>query len=221
MQFFYRLISIIFHPLLILSYALMFLLLINPYVFSVQDYKAKALILFSIIMLSVVFPALSIFMMRGLGLIKSLEMKDKKERIVPLIITGIFYLWLFVNIKNNTLVPLAFKIFVLGATVSLFLAFFINNFSKISLHTVGMGGLFAIVFIIRYNFSYESFIIDSRSLGIYEIHFNFIVLIIIVISGLVGTARLALKAHNIKDVYAGYMVGLVGQILSYRLLFEY
>ena len=52
-------------------------------------------------------------MMKALGLIDSLEMKTRTERIGPYIITGILYMWLFQNMLNNPLIPMAFKIFAL------------------------------------------------------------------------------------------------------------
>lgn len=77
----------------------------NPYIFGYSGPKSQGLILISIVTISFMFPMISILLMKALGLIQTLEMKDKKERIGPLIVTGLFYMWLYVNVRNNTNIP--------------------------------------------------------------------------------------------------------------------
>jgi membrane-associated phospholipid phosphatase len=192
--------------------------MVNPYLFSIQDAKAQGLVVISVVALSVGFPMLIIFLMKTLGMVKSIQMKDPMERIGPLIGTGIFYLWLYINIYRNPMFPEAFVIFTLGATIGLFLAFFINNFSKISLHGVGMGGLVTAVFLIRFFYSYNSFILDTGFIGVYHIHVNLLLYLVIIIAGLVGVSRLYLGAHNKADLYGGYLVGFISQIIAFRFL---
>jgi len=75
-----QIISTVFHPMFVLSYALLLILLVNPYLFAVSDEKVLGLLVFSVVSLSLLFPLLATLMMKGLGLIQSLEMQDKKER---------------------------------------------------------------------------------------------------------------------------------------------
>lgn len=145
-------------------------------------------------------------------------MPDHKERIIPLAITTAFYMWLFINIKNNSTIPVALRMFVLGATISIVFAFLINLFTKISLHAVGMGGLVIIVVLTKFLFSYESFIVHLPVLGTFEVHMNLVILLTIIMAGLIGTSRLYLKAHDLKDIYGGYMVGVLGQLIAFRIL---
>ncbi len=156
-------------------------------------------------------------MMKMLDFIESYEMKDKSERIGPLIATGVFYLWLFVNLKDNSSIPPAFSFFVLGTTIGLFMALFLNSFTKISLHTIGIGGLLAGTFFIRYFFSYDSFILHLP-IGSFIVHTNLVLLCVIIVAGLVGTSRLFLKAHEEMDVYGGYIVGIFAQIVAFRIM---
>ena len=193
------------------------LLSINPYLFVIQDNQARFLLIFSVIMLTIFFPLFSVFMMRMLDLIQSYEMKEKSERIGPLIVTGTFYLWLFINIKDNSNIPGAFSFFVLGSTIALFLSLMLNSFTKISLHTVGMGGLLAGTFFIRYFFSYDNFFVQLP-FGTLNVHTNFVLLLVIIIAGAVGTSRLLLKAHDTIDVYGGYIVGIFAQIIAFRIM---
>lgn len=125
-----NLISVLLHPLFVIGYVMLFLMWANPYLFGFSGDKAEGLVVISIVSISVLFPMISILMMKALGLISTLEMKDKNERIGPLIVTGLFYMWLYVNIRNNDSIPAALSFFVLGCTISVFLALIINSFTK-------------------------------------------------------------------------------------------
>ena len=210
-------ISVLFHPLFMIGYMLIILLVTNPYMFSLQDEKAQFLLLFSVFILTVFFPLFSIFMMVKLDLVSSFQMENKTERIGPLVATGTFYLWLYINIKGNSVVPPAFSFFVLGATIALFLSLLLNSFTKISLHTVGMGGMLAGTMFMRYFYTYDQFFLKVFG-GTLAISTNLILLTVIVIAGAVGTSRLLLKAHDPMDVYGGYLVGIFAQIVAFRIV---
>ncbi len=214
-----RLVSILFHPLLILTYMLVLLLLINPYSFGVNQIGEQSTLILLVFLSTFMIPAFSVLMMKFLGMVDSLELKSNQERIGPYIITGIFYLWIFINFKNNSRIPLAFTSFVLGSTIALFLAFFINIFSKISAHTVGMGGLTGMIAIIMLLFNYDSFTVELPLLGILQLSMNSVFMAVIVMAGSVGTARLLLKAHEPKDLYGGFLVGFSAQFIALQFIF--
>lgn len=200
---------------------LILLLLVNPYLFGVSNIgeQPSKLLILQVFLSTFFIPGFAVAMLRFTGLIKSMEMRDKHERIGPYIITGVFYLWMFKNFESNTQIPTAFASFMLGATISLFLAFLINIFSKISIHAVGMGGLLGMVVITMLLFSYDTFTINSTILGIVEINMVTVLLLTILIAGAVGTARLLLSAHEPMDLYGGYLVGFAAQFLALRFLF--
>jgi hypothetical protein len=213
-------ISIIFHPLFIIGYVLLFLLVSQSYMFGFTDMKAQNMVVFSIIATGIMFPLLSILLMKSLGLISSWEMADKKERIAPLIVTGLFYLWLYVNIRKNGSVPDAFSFFVLGSTVAVFMALFLNSFTKISLHTIGMGGFMAAMLFIVFKFSYGYTDIPVPVLdGFLRLSDRTLILITLISGGAVGAARLALKAHKNDEIYGGYLIGFLSQIIAFRIFF--
>jgi hypothetical protein len=133
-SFFAKAVSIIFHPLFLISYVLFYLMVANPFIFGFSGPKSQGLIIISVVTISMMFPLIAIFMMKALGLIKSLEMEDKIERIGPLIVTGLFYMWLYVNVRNNDNIPECNFIFYFRhSTIAIFLALTINSFTKISL----------------------------------------------------------------------------------------
>lgn len=216
-----QIISLVFHPLLIVTYMLVTLLVVNPYLFgvnSISDPNSKELIL-RVFLSTFFIPAFSVAMLRFLGLIESIEMKTKEERIGPYIITGVFYLWMLRNFWGNSNVPAVFTSLMLGTVIALFIAFFFNIFTKISAHAVGMGGLTATAAIAMLLFRYDTFVINSTILGTFEMSLITLLMLFIFFAGLVGTARLILTAHVPRQVYSGYIVGFCSQFLALRFLF--
>jgi hypothetical protein len=218
MKFLAKLLSYIFHPLFILVYVLALLMIIDPYLFRIQDEKVKV-IFFTYTMVSlIVIPVISILILKQLDVIKSFSMKDKMERVGPLIIVGIVYMWLFLNYKNTASVPIIFAAFLLGSVFSVFLSFFINNFTKISLHTVGMGGFVAAVLLMKYNLKYDTIYLNLYSLGQYIVNVYFVLLIVVLLAGLIGTVRLYLDTHNTKQIYLGYLIGFLSQVIAFNIV---
>jgi hypothetical protein len=207
-------ISLIFHPLLIISYALVLLLLINPYQFGVYSIAEQWKLVLLVALSTLIMPAIAIVMMRGLGMVKTLELHDRHERIGPYLITGVFYLWMFVNFKGNSMIPKPLTIGMLGATISLFAVFFFNNFTKISAHAAGMGGLTAMMIINATFFDFDTFTLNLGYLGAYEVSTNFVTMALVVLTGMVCTSRLLLGAHTERQIYSGLAVGFLSQFIA-------
>lgn len=214
-------VSVLFHPLLMPTYMLAVLLLVNPYLFGVNSWAdpISKLLLLRVFISTFLLPAVGVGMLRGVGFISSLEMPDKSERIGPYIITGIFYLWMFRNLTDNPQIPTAFTIFMLGAVIGVFLAFFINIFSKISAHAVGMGGMVAMVVITMFLFSYDTFSLQTIWFGMLHFNMTVVLLAALLAAGLTGTARLWLRAHIPSEVYGGFFVGFLSQLIALRIMF--
>ena len=215
-----QIISVIAHPLLMLTYMLLLLLLVNPYLFgvnSIGDLESKKLIL-SVFFSSFLLPAIAIFLMLKLELISSIDMRDKKDRIGPFIVTVIFYMWVFQNVLKNNDMPTAFLIAVLGTTIGLCLCFFINLFFKISLHATGIGGYIGMVLIIMWLYSYGTFDMWLPFIGSCSISINLVLIVSLLIAGLIGTARLGLGAHTSRELYAGFALGLICQYVALKIL---
>lgn len=214
-------VSVIFHPLLIPTYMLVLLLMLNPYLFGVSSLSDpnSRLLLLLVFLYTFFIPSISVGVMYMLGMVGSVSMPDRQDRIGPYLITGMLYLWVYYNFSQNGTLPPAYTSFMLGSVIALFVAFFINIFSKISAHAVGMGGLLAMVVISMWLYSYGFFAVEIRHLGMVEFSTLGLLLVVILASGLVGTARLFLKAHQPVDVYGGYLVGFITQFIALRFVF--
>lgn len=214
-----QLFSIIFHPLLIIIYVLMVFVTVNPYLFPYRNGREFGTIFLIVFFTSVIIPGVAILLLYGTGLIKSIQLKEKSERIGPLIITAIAYLWLFLNIRTHNAIPGLFSSFVLGAIIAIFIAFFINNFSKISLHAVGLGGMFLAIMNLLLSFGRPATVIETFSGSSFSIHNVLFISLMLILIGAVLSSRLYLKAHNIQDIFGGFLVGMLSQIIALGIFF--
>ncbi|MBI5915880.1 MAG: hypothetical protein HY842_10915, partial [Bacteroidetes bacterium] len=202
-----KIISILFHPLLIVTYMLVLLLVVNPYQFGVYTIADHWKLVLLVFLSTFLMPIFAVFLMKSLKMVESMELRDRHERIGPYILTGVFYLWMFINFKSNPEIPKPFVIAVLGATIALFGSFFLNNFTKISAHAAGMGGLAGMAVINAVLFNFDTFTLNLGGLGAYEISTNLVMMAVIVLAGIVCTARLLLEAHTERQLYVGLAVG--------------
>lgn len=215
-----QIISFIFHPLLTITYMLVILLLINPYLFGVSSIgdEISKLILLRTFITTFIIPLIGILILKPLGWVKTFAFEQKEERIAPYILTGLFYAWVAVNTYNDADTPKFFAAFSIGAAIALFMAFFVNVFSRISAHAVGMGSLLGMVIISLFLFGHHNMHYFSEILGEIEIKVVDMLIIILVASGLVGSSRLLLSPRAPVDLYGGYLIGFCSQLLAFRIV---
>lgn len=189
--------SIVFLPLLLPLYGTIYVVYTNPYTFP--DPSAYALTVIRVALLTFLFPAFTIGLLAALKFIKSVNVYDRQERIIPYISAGFFYIWAYVVFLKEGFNP-QITFILLGSTIAIFVDFLINIlYTKVSMHTTGAGGMIALIMIL-FPFSY---------VGILPVF-----LITIIIAGCIGAARLALKAHTDREVYLGYMIGFLSFMVA-------
>jgi hypothetical protein len=202
-------ISVLFHPLLMLTYMVIILLAANPFLFGASDVLSGGKYVLLVFLSSFFLPAVGVGLMRGIGFISSFHIEDQQERIAPFIMTGVFYLWITVSLIKTVQMPPQFAVCALGATIGLFLAFFINLFSKISLHTVGVGGLLGMTLQLLARYGYSDLVF-----GTFSMPTTYFLVGVVLLIGLVATARLVLDAHEPDQIYGGLLVGIFAQFLA-------
>ncbi len=213
-----KLISIVFHPLTMVTYAVVLLLLLNPYSFGVNSIEEQSPLILQVFLSTFFLPFLSVVLMYAIGFIKSIEMEDRMDRIIPYIGIGTFYIASYYYYLKMPHIPVSFKMFFLGVVISLFMAFFINNFSKISMHTVGIGGFLGMVLFIIFVFKQYSFPLPGEW-GFIQVETTSLLIFTCLLAGIIGSARLFLRAHKPSDLWGGYVVGLLGQVIAYQIIF--
>lgn len=120
-------------------------------------------------------------------------METARERIYPVLTTGVFYFLGYFLLSRLNVSPLI-ENFVLATLVAVLLAAGISFFWKISLHAIAVGGVTAAL--VGMMFKYGADLI-------------LFVALMLLISGLTATARLYLNAHSPSQVYVGYTTGFI------------
>ena len=199
--------SYIFHPLFLLTYLLLLVQWVNPYLFGHTSFQGHSLLLIQIFFSTALLPGVAILLMKALGIVESFKMEDKQERIGPYIVTGMFYLWIFVNVRSNGEIPESYRSFVLAATVGLFLAFLINLIQKVNIHAVSAGIFLSSVIIMFATYSSSLVNLTTLLMGA------------IIVTGVVGTSQLILDQGKPIDIYGGFFIGFVAQAIGLLVIF--
>jgi len=185
-------ISLIFQPLFVPIYSLVILFNANTYLTYAVLPEVKQFIYLVTLLNTIVLPMSVFYYLYRQKIITSIHMHTAKERSLPFLTTLVFNLstyYLFTNVS----IPALFGNLVLGAAASVAVAFLINLKWKVSIHLLGMGGIVGTIIglVIRYQ-------IDATQL----------IIALVLISGIVGYARLQLNAHTPKQVYVGFVLGM-------------
>jgi membrane-associated phospholipid phosphatase len=186
-----KIISVVFHPLLMPTYAMVILLHLRTYFSMIIPGNAKWNIIGLLFIITFILPVIMNYFLLRLKVIKSFEMREREERIFPFIITIVFFYLAYYMTKGLGIDPL-FSYFSIGATFVAVMALLINFFWKISIHMLAIGALFGLVLGTSLNFVVNN---------------TLLLFCIILVAGLVGFARLKLKAHTHAQVYVGFLLG--------------
>ena len=183
--------SIIFQPIFVPLYSLILIFNANTYItYAVHD-QVKLFIYGITVMNTIILPMGVFYYFYRAKLIDSLHMHTARERSLPFLTIVVFQMSTFYVFRQAPM-PSLFANLVLGAAVSVAMAFIINLKWKVSIHMLGMGGIVGIIIgiILKYQ-------VDAVAL----------VMALTVLSGLVGYSRLQLDAHTPLQVYAGFVLG--------------
>ena len=192
-----KFISIVLHPVFMPLLALHLTLEALPSIVFLIS-KDLNYIYGILICCAIILPLLSIFFLIKKGKVSSLEMSNHKERPLPLYIT-VLWMSLGLYLLNYTLIytPLL-KAELFGAILIILFAAIISKFWKISLHLLGIGGVVGVF-------------IALQLMGEGVLH---LLLIFLLLSGILGVARLEEKAHNYAQVYVGFLLGVSLELIT-------
>jgi len=147
---------------------------------------------------TIILPLLSIFFLIKKGMVSSLEMSNHKERSLPLFITVLWMSLGFYMLRNILGYAPILKAEIIGAILIVLFAAIISKFWKISLHLLAMGGVVGIFI----------------ALQLIEGGVMYLLLFFILLSGILGIARIAQKAHNHTQVYVGFLLGVSVELIT-------
>lgn len=187
-----RIISLLLHPMFVITWGMLLMFNLNAYFVLIVPSELRWTIILLVFGNTVLLPAILIWIMAKRNLISSLELPVREERTWPYLIFAVFYASTYFLMRNIGL-PQLYYLFIAGALATIVLATIINLFWKISIHMIGIGGLTGGFLVLSY-----------RSL----INEPLLIIGLILLSGLVGFARLQSNTHSPAQVYTGYLLGL-------------
>ncbi len=197
-------------PLFMPIYALLIVFFIpaeNAVVFSNSlfffplAYKQFVLTIF--ILLGVLAPAMSFLYLKLINVISSIEMEERGDRNIPLLVTLVYCLLLYFSffyiMSLNIHLPKYIQALPFAGVLVAATCIFINYKMKISLHAAGTGIFTG--FIIAYLME--------------QVRFEFwLVPLVLLVSGLVMSARLFLEKHTHFEIYLGWSLAFLITFLS-------
>lgn len=195
-----RILSILFHPVFVPAMVFAILIYVCPEALFGVNPKTQQWWLITISYITITFPLLTVILLWRLKFIESIHMHELKERYGPLIASMMFYFWVFWLFHKQFQAPIIVQSMLLGIFLTTVMVFMASIFFKISMHTAAWGCVAAISVICG---------LLGISGSVWFIVFAFIM------AGLIGSARVYLKAHIMPQIWSGYVVGILSQIIAY------
>ncbi|MFA8299394.1 MAG: hypothetical protein ACEPOV_04480 [Hyphomicrobiales bacterium] len=188
-----KVISMVFHPLLVPTYALILILNLNIYYLYALTPASKWIFGIFIFGLTFLIPLVLMVFLKLIGFVSSFRMATKEDRIFPFMLTSIIYCLAYFFVKKFEFFAI-FNYLLFGLTVTVVISMIVNIWWKISIHMIGAGGFCGAMI--------------GLSLTLY-LNNPLVCIIPILISGFIASARLKLKAHTPSQVYVGFGLGFI------------
>ncbi|MCH3881674.1 MULTISPECIES: hypothetical protein [Tenacibaculum] len=192
---FHKLISVLLHPIVVPTIGVILYFLTVPTLFV----KKQKLAILGLIFIATYFvPLLLLIVLKALNRIESYQVNTIKERKLPLAFMIVLF-YLLGNSLYNIAQIRDIGILFYATSLGLMLIYILFLFKlKTSLHLISMG--------IALGF----FLLMST---FYSVSFSLVIIVIIILSGLLGSSRLHLKAHTPTEVYLGFILGVIAPFL--------
>ena len=181
-----RIMSVVFHPLLIPTIG--FLLLFNSgFYFSILPWNVKLYMLLVVFTSTCALPAISLFVL-SINRKFDLSMEKNTDRVLALLLSVV---WCYVGyflLKRLPVFPV-YNVFLIGSVLVQIALVPVSMRWKISTHMAAIGGLIGGVLGLSFR------ILENPAQ---------LLSVLILTAGLVGTSRLVLSKHTGSQVYAGF-----------------
>lgn len=199
----YRIISYLFHPVLFSTIATFLYFTIIPNHIPKDAQRAILGIVFAT---TYVLPVILSYFLKRFNLIENYHLKTIEERKFPVVIMiFLFFLLGRLLLDPKAIDLLAFSFF--GCSLSLIIVYVLFSLKiKSSIHTLSIAGLIGLICVLSYH---------------YKQNYLSIIMVLFVVFGLIATARLKLKAHTSTEVYLGFLIGFLSQIIAHLFFVAY
>ena len=200
-------VSFALHPLLMPTLLFSIILFFSPAAIGPMGDEAKRSFLTLIFIGTFIFPffVITSYLMitkRNFG-VQDLLMKRKQDRFVPFFFAGVFYIGMAYMLYTSRLNKIVVLIMI-GIGISAIIVAIISQFWKISAHAVGINGIIGYMVILGYVYP--------------EDQLFYPVVAMVLLSGLVMSARLNLQVHKPMEVLGGAVLGFAISIVTLVLM---
>ena len=197
---FHKFISALLHPIVIPTIGVILFLLLTPTVIA----RERQYILLSLVFIATyIIPLITLALLKAFGVINSFDLASIKERKIPLFIMLIIFYVLgrfLLNIPAFSGLGMLF----FGTNLALVVIYFLFLFDiKTSLHIMSLSS--AIGFFLIFG-------------SIHSIVVLPIISVLILLTGILASARLYLKAHTKLEIYIGFFLGMFSQFAIFYIL---
>ncbi|MFZ1694778.1 MAG: hypothetical protein WAT74_16385 [Flavobacteriales bacterium] len=186
-----RFLSYALHPLLMPALTLWLTLELDLHLSYFLPAESRWKLLGIVALMTIVFPLSSAMLLRSAGVVQSLEMHTRQERIAPFVMTLLYYIMAAYLLTRAPVHPLTLSLFA-GAALALLLVTLITLRWKISAHMVGIGGCIGALIALDILHHIGAFVP---------------LCLLLVLAGALGTARLIASDHTPAQVYTGALLG--------------
>jgi len=186
---FAKIISTLFHPILMPSWGFL-LMFYSGFYDTMLTNEAKRFILLVIFFSTATLPMLAIAVL-AFNLKFDFLMPNSQDRILPLLFTSVFYYIGFVLLGRIHFLPV-FKLFMIASVLVIITLLLVSFKWKISIHMAAIGAVTATFFALSFRWG-----VNPLSA----------IVVLVLASGLVGTARLVLNKNSLLQLAAGYFLG--------------
>lgn len=191
-----HIVSWVLHPFLLPLYMLAVLLTLTVFVHyptGVKFYLAWVVTLYAVII-----PVLALGVLHSLGRISDYRIDNRRERLLPLVIGAVCYILCALTIAKIPGVDFLRK-FMLAAACCEAMCLAVSFYWKISLHLTGMGAAVALLVVMN--------VVGAGNMMLP-------LMVAVLASGALASARLYLGCHNGRQVLAGFCGGFVVATLA-------
>ncbi|MBS3992085.1 MAG: hypothetical protein KGZ87_00030 [Bacteroidetes bacterium] len=200
MNWFYKFISYLFHPVYVPFYGTVLYFYIFPH--SQTTYQVQ-LILSLIFIGTALLPISFILLLKQFKLVESIQIPSIKERRLPLLFF-LFVAFMATKLLSTYRYLPDLTIMFIGISFVTLIAYILITLRfKLSLHAASIGGIIGVVLALS---------------KLYTMNLIILLSILFLLAGLILTSRLQLKAHSTKEVYLGFLIGVLTQ---YGIFFYY
>ena len=188
-----NLLSTVLSPLMMPTYGVFLVMWAS--VLCLLPYGTRVSVLLVCMGITCILPLIFLSVLRHFKLVKDLHVEIREQRFIPFLFTALcyavaaYYLYYCHS-------PQWFTMFMVGSALTVLLMALINLKWKISAHMAGIGGVIALIYQIHVQ-------------GLSAFDLFWLLCYIIILAGLLGSARLVRKRHDMWQVLAGVIVGFL------------